>query len=150
MVRKILIIAVVLFVIIQFIPTGRPDNNPVPGKDILEIEDVPDEVATLLKTACYDCHSQQVTYPWYSYVAPVSFLVARDVREGREHLDFGHWGDLSKRKRIKALDDISETMESGEMPMKIYPIMHPEAKLTDAQREVIMSWCESCADKLFE
>jgi hypothetical protein len=72
------------------------------------------------------------------------------VREGREHLDFGLWGDLSKRKQIKALDEISEEVEAGEMPMKIYPIMHPDAKLTDAQRQQIIDWCETSADRLFE
>lgn len=132
----------------QFIPSGRPDNNPVPEKDLLDAIDVPGEVATILKATCYDCHSQQVTYPWYSYVAPISFLVSRDVREGRKKLDFGHWADLSKRKQIKALDEISEEIESGEMPMKIYPIMHPDAKLTDAQRQQLMDWCESCSDQI--
>jgi hypothetical protein len=150
MIRKVLIIVVVIFVIIQFIPSGRPDNNPVPGKDLLDMVDASDDVVAILKSACYDCHSQQVIYPWYSYVAPVSFLVSRDVREGREHLDFGLWGDLSKRKQIKALDEISEEVEAGEMPMKIYPIMHPDAKLTDAQRQQIIDWCEISADRLFE
>ncbi len=148
--RIILIIVVLVIVIIQFIPSGRPDNNPVPGKDLLEVVEAPDEITTLLKSACYDCHSQQVIYPWYSYVAPVSFLVSRDVRVGREHLDFGFWGDLSKRKQIKALDEISEAVEAGDMPMKIYPIMHPDAKLTDAQRQQIIDWCEISADELFE
>ena len=148
--RKILIIVVLIIVIIQLIPSGRPDNNPVPGKDLLEVVEAPDEIVALLKSACYDCHSQQVIYPWYSYVAPVSFLVSRDVRVGREHLDFGFWGDLSKRKQIKALDEISEAVEAGDMPMKIYPIMHPDAKLTDAQRQQIIDWCEISADRLFE
>ncbi len=148
MVRKIFIILVIIFVVIQFIPPGRPDNNPVKGKDLMEVANVPQEVASLLKTSCYDCHSQQITYPWYSYVAPVSFLVSRDVREGRKKLDFGHWGDLKKRKQIKALDEISEEVESGEMPMKIYPIMHPDARLSDAQRQQIMDWCESYSDEI--
>ncbi len=148
--RKILIIVVLIIVIIQLIPSGRPDNNPVPGKDLLEVVEAADEIVTLLKSACYDCHSQQVIYPWYSYVAPVSFLVSRDVRVGREQLDFGFWGDLSKRKQIKALDEISEAVEAGDMPMKIYPIMHPNAKLTDAQRQQIIDWCEISADRLFE
>ncbi len=148
--KIILIVLLVAFVVIQFIPSSRPDNQPANGQDIFEITDIPSDIGLILKNACYDCHSQAVKYPWYSYVAPVSWLVARDVKMGREHLDFGKWGELTKRKQIKVLAEIAEEVEEGNMPMPIYINMHPEADLTDEQRKLIISWSEQLAEKIFE
>ena len=148
--KILLIILLAAFVIIQFIPSGRPANQPIVGQDIFEIVEIPSEVGTLLKNACYDCHSQSVKYPWYSYVAPVSWLVARDVKMGREHIDFGKWGELTKRKQIKALGEIAEEIEDGNMPMQIYITMHSEANLTTEQRALIVNWAEQLAEKILE
>jgi hypothetical protein len=148
--KILLIILLAALVIIQFIPSGRPANQPVVGQDIFEIVEIPAEVGTLLKNACYDCHSQAVKYPWYSYVAPVSWLIARDVNIGRQHLDFGKWGELSKRKQIKALGEIAEEVEDGYMPMQIYIILHSEAKLSIDQRELIVTWSEQLAERTLE
>jgi hypothetical protein len=139
-----------IFVIIQLFPSGRQDNQPVIGQDLFEVAEIPDEIGVLLKTACYDCHSQSVRYPWYSYVAPVSWLVARDVNIGRENLDFGKWGSLSKRDQIKVLGEISDEVEDGFMPMQIYITMHSEADLTEQQREKIVAWTESFAEAILE
>ncbi len=148
--KILLIILLAALVIIQFIPSGRPANQPVVGQDIFEIVEIPAEVGTLLKNACYDCHSQAVKYPWYSYVAPVSWLIARDVNIGRQHLDFGKWGELSKRKQIKALGEIAEEVEDGYMPIQIYIILHSEAKLSIDQRELIVTWSEQLAERTLE
>jgi hypothetical protein len=147
--KLIFFVLVVLFLIIQIIPSGMPDNEPMEGKSILELTDVPIETETLLRNACFDCHSQEVKFPWYSHVAPVSWLVARDINVGREHLDFSQWGDMSKRERIKALGEISEEVENGSMPMPIYITLHPEADLTPEQRESIIMWTEEAAEDLF-
>lgn len=148
--KILLVVLLVAFVIIQFIPSDRPANQPVSGQDIFEMEEIPPEVGIILKKACYDCHSQSVKYPWYSDVAPVSWLVARDVKMGREHLDFGKWGELSKRDQIKVLGEIAEEVEDENMPMQIYINMHSEADLTEKQRELIVNWSEQLAEKIME
>ena len=107
-------------------------------------------VGIIFKNACYDCHSQLVKFPWYSHVAPVSWLVARDIKEGREHLDLSNWGNLSKKDKLKALDHIGEEVDKEKMPLKIYTIMHAEARLTRAEREIIVNWAETFAEKVFE
>lgn len=139
-----------IFVVIQFIPSGRPENNPVTGKDIGSHSDIPEDVQGLLKNACFDCHSQTTRFPWYSYVAPVSWLIAKDINRGRQHLDFSYWTDLSLKDRIKMLDDISEEVGEKEMPMKIYVLMHPPSKLTEEQRDLIVQWAETSAGQLME
>ncbi len=148
--KKIWFILIVIVVIIQFIPTGRPDavnNNP---NDVLINNPVPDSVASLLTTTCYDCHSNETYYPWYSYVAPVSWLVARDVKEGRKHVNFSEWESLYKMKKAEILDDLVDEVSDGGMPMLIYPLMHPEAKLTKADRQMIVDWAEGFGESLFE
>jgi len=147
--RIILIILGGAFVIIQVIPSGMPENQPVPGVGLFDLTEVPGETQALLRKACFDCHSQEVNFPWYSHVAPVSWLVARDINFGRENLDFSHWADLGKRDRLKVLGEISEEVENGNMPMPIYIKMHPEADLTPEQREVIINWTDSAAEALF-
>jgi len=147
--RIVIVVLIGVFVIIQFIPSGMPDNQPVIGEGLFETASVPAETEALLRTACYDCHSQEAKFPWYSHVAPVSWLVARDINIGRENLDFSHWGKLSKRERLAALGEISDEIENGNMPMPIYITMHPEADLSDQQRASLIQWAEDAAEELF-
>ena len=148
--KKVWIALLVIFIVIQLIPTGRPEvikDNP---KDLLVNNEVPERVANMLRAACYDCHSNQSIYPWYAYVAPVSFLVNRDIRVGREELNFSHWETFSKVDKAKLLDKFIREVEEEKMPMAIYPPLHPEAKLSTEDRELLMIWAEGFAESLFE
>jgi len=150
MLKKILAALAIIFILIQFIPTSLPevrDNNP---GDLLKNNEVPANIVTLLHNSCYDCHSNETVYPWYSYIAPVSFLVNRDTRKGRKHLNFSEWQSYSRDDKAEALDDLTEEVKEGEMPMKIYPIMHAKARLSDEDREALVSWAEDFADRLYE
>ena len=148
--RTIWLIAIVLlFLFIQLIPWEQPPATKDNPDDLLLHQNVPEDVAGLLKASCYDCHSNETVYPWYSKVAPVSWLVRRDVKEGRKELNFSEWNKLKITKKAKALDQIAEYTESEEMPMKIYTIMHPDAKLDDAKRKKIIDWANNTADALF-
>lgn len=149
--KKIIWIVILsVIIIIQVIPSGRPEvivDNP---DDIILNNQLPDSVISVLKNACYDCHSNETKYPWYAYVAPVSWLVSRDTWMGREHLNFSEWESYSKMDKAKQLADIIEYVENGTMPMSIYILMHPEAKLTMRQRELIGDWSDEFAESLFE
>lgn len=123
-----------VLVVMQVIRPER-DNPPVTG-DV----GAPPEVAALLKRACYDCHSNETVWPWYTNVAPVSWFTAHHVHEGRGELNFSEWaGYADKRKRHK-LEEIEEQVRTGEMPIDNYVWMHPEAKLTDEEKKVIEAW----------
>ncbi|MCF6170110.1 MAG: heme-binding domain-containing protein [Bacteroidales bacterium] len=139
-----------IILIIQLIPSGKPEverNNP---DDLLQNNPVPEKVGKLLRAACYDCHSNESNYPWYAYVAPVSFLVYYDIRHGRDELNFSDWNTLGKIEQAKLLDEIGEAVEEEEMPLPIYPPLHPEARLSDADRQLITDWADSFAESLFE
>ncbi len=146
---KIILLSITLvFIIVQFIPNELPENTQDTSKDLINSEQPSDEVKTILKKACYDCHSNQSVYPWYSYVAPFSWLVAKDVREGREELNFSDWSDQSKRRKIKIMNEMAEEIEAGKMPLDVYTIIHRDAILTDKEIEEITAWTKSVSDEI--
>lgn len=138
----------VVLIVIQFIPTNLPDVTKENPKDLLKGNLVSQDVAQLIKTSCYSCHSNETQYPWYSLVAPVSWLVARDVREGREELNFSNWSDYDLPKMLSKLEDIGTEVGEGHMPMPIYTFMHPSTKLDDTQRKIIVTWAEAAMDSV--
>ena len=148
--KTIVVILIVIFMVMQFIPSGRPDVIQDNKDDLLLNSNVPDSVAYMLKTSCYDCHSNENVYPWYSYISPVSFLVARDVKLGKEELNFSLWESNNKMKKAKFFDDIIEVISDESMPISIYTIMHSDAKLNKANRKMIMDWADKSAEALFE
>jgi hypothetical protein len=135
--RRALLVALVALVAIQFVPVPR--SNPPVETEV----PAPAPVREILKRACYDCHSHETRWPWYSRVAPVSWLVAHDVDEAREHVDFSAWNRYDPPKRAKQLEEIWEEVEEGEMPLWFYVLLHPEARLSDEDRAVLRRWTQS-------
>jgi hypothetical protein len=143
-------IIIIVIIVIQLIPSDRPEVIATNDSDLLKNVNVPDSVSRILKSACYDCHSNETKYPWYAYVAPVSWLVSRDARLGRANMNLSEWETLSKMDKASLLSDIADEVESGEMPMPIYVLMHPEAKLSAMERTLIVRWTDELGEKLFE
>jgi hypothetical protein len=119
---------------IQFIQPKRtnPPVNPQRTFDAI-VKPSPD-ISAILHRSCYDCHSNSTRWPWYSHVAPVSWLVADDVKDGRQHMNFSEWGQLSKEEAQAKLKDIGNEVRDGEMPLWIYSLMHKEARLSQANK----------------
>lgn len=139
-----------LFLLIQIYPMEQPEVTDINPDDLLKNIDAPENVASILRSACYDCHSNESTYPWYANIAPVKWWIYDHINEGREDLNFSVWNILSKEDQAEALDDIATAVMEGEMPLKSYPITHPKAKLSEAERQAISDWTEILAEKLFE
>jgi hypothetical protein len=135
--RRIGIAVLAVVITAQLVPVSRT-NPPVNG----EI-DAPPDVRALLERSCYDCHSNETVWPWYSRVAPASWLVARDVRKARDELNFSEWADYSEKRLDHKLEEIDEHVEDREMPAPIYLPLHPEARLSDAERETLVGWSRS-------
>ena len=136
---------IVIFALLQL--TNPPRTNPPVVNDMLATNPPPMEVATLLRAACYDCHSSETKWPLYSKIAPISWQVADDVVEGRKNLNFSDW-PTDPVRIAKRLENISDEIDNHEMPPPKYLLMHPEARLTDAQRKTIMDWTGATAGKL--
>ncbi len=149
--KKFLYIVFVVFILIQLIPGGLPkvsfDN---PDDLIINNKDIPEDVVTILRNSCYDCHSNESHYPWYANISPSSLLIARDINEGRAKLNFSNWENLSKIEKAGALDDISDAITVDEMPMAIYTLIHRNAALNNDEKEVIISWANEFSERLFE
>jgi len=137
-----------IFLVIQLIPSNRPSDSNVQLPENTQIQNADNEVMTILKTSCFDCHSNQTQYRWYAHVAPVSWLIARDVSKGREALNFSEWSTYNKRKIVRKLGDIKEQIVKDEMPMRIYTIMHPDTKLTGSQKKLITDWTDQETKKI--
>lgn len=128
-------VGIAVFLLIQLIPYGRNHTNPpVTGEPTW---DVP-HTRELAKRACFDCHSNETVYPWYSNVAPVSWLVWNDIEEGRGYLNFSEWETGSKRAQL-AGKQTAEEIFSGRMPPPIYLLQHPEARLTEAEKQELIN-----------
>ncbi|MFH2034907.1 MAG: heme-binding domain-containing protein [Candidatus Zixiibacteriota bacterium] len=127
---------VILLILIQFIPVDMAK----PSIDATLAIDAPPEVKQILENSCYDCHSYQTKWPIYSRIAPVSWLVASDVEEGRHKLNFSEWLSFSDQKKAKLKEEIIDEIEGNDMPLPIYLIMHSEAKLGDSQKQTIKNW----------
>jgi hypothetical protein len=134
---RVLAVLAVLFLAIQLVPAGR--TNPPPTKSL----EAPPDVLAILRRSCYDCHSNESRWPWYAYVAPVSWLVVHDVEDGRKELNFSHWGDLTQKKKDSAAGEIVEQVERGQMPLEKYLWMHGDAKVSPADLAVLTEWSES-------
>jgi hypothetical protein len=134
-----------IFAALQLFNPAR--TNPPVITDFIAAASPPASVAASLRAACYDCHSHETQWPWYSHVAPVSWLIVSDTDEGREHLDFSDWPDEAARA-AKKMDRINEVLDYREMPPKKYTLLHADARLTEIQRKEIMDWTEAAADKL--
>jgi hypothetical protein len=140
----------VAFVAIQFFPTDKPEVSVSNENDLIYNNQLPEEISLMLKESCYDCHSNETKYPWYSKVAPVSWLVVRDINLGREALNFSNWEGLSKINKAKYLDEIVEEVLDENMPMPIYTFMHNDARLSEEDVQLLTVWAESYAENLFE
>jgi mono/diheme cytochrome c family protein len=137
--RRLALGLVLALLLVQLIPVER--TNPPVQSEV----DAPAEVQAILRGACYDCHSHATRWPWYSRVAPVSWMVANHVKEGRGELNFSDWPRIDFEEQEHALKDIREQITKGKMPLRGYTWMHREARLSDAQRAALLAWTASAS-----
>ncbi len=138
--RGLLGIALAL-VLAQLVPVDRA--NPPAGAEVA----APPEVRAILKRACYDCHSNETVWPWYGRVAPVSWLLERDVREGRKEVNFSVFGGYAQKRRLRKWLEIPEQLEKGEMPPWFYTAVHGEARLSEADRAALVRWARESSSR---
>lgn len=133
--KKILLVLFGAFIVAQFIQPDRSAPPLDPVQDMLTVMQAPPNIQTMVRDACYDCHSHTTAYPWYAYVTPVNFIVQNHVEEGREELNFSLWGNGGEEG-----DECAELVQKNEMPPGYYRFMHAHGRLSDAQRTQLVSW----------
>lgn len=137
----VLVVAIVL--VIQVIPVERNVSTVPPGQSFEKTEKVPANVAAILKVSCYDCHSNNTRYPWYSELQPGAWFMARHIKKGKEELNLDEFNDYSKRRKKAKIKSIISQIEKEEMPLKSYLLLHPDAGLTPNKKKVLLQFFQS-------
>ena len=138
--KIILLILVVVFVGIQFIPTKRNQSTDVPITDFTVVNTVPQNVSNILKTSCYDCHSNNTYYPWYNKLQPVAWFLESHISKGKAELNFSEWDTYSDRRKRSKLKSIISQIEDDKMPLTSYTLIHKDAVISKEQKTEIIDW----------
>ncbi len=147
--KTIATILIILFIAAQFV---RPDrtNPPVdPQQDVHAAAQVPPEVSAILKRSCFDCHSNETVWPWYSNITPVNWwMVKSHVEHARGHYNFSTWAAIPAKDQDHVLDEICEEVEAGAMPLPSYLILHGDARLSEQDKQAICAWTKAGRQRL--
>lgn len=146
--KKIMLLLLIAFIAIQFI---QPDHN-ISGRvlvtDISKMVNMSDSVKLVLKNACYDCHSNNTNYPWYSNIQPMGWLLAKHIKQGKAVLNFSDFGSYSKRKQLSKLTGIANSLKDNTMPLASYKWMHKNARFTKSEKELLINLIQQFKDSL--
>jgi hypothetical protein len=146
--KKILIALLIIFVLIQFFRPVKNKSQRISVNDISTKYPVPDSIQSILKVACYDCHSNNTRYPWYAEIQPVAWWLNNHIKDGKGGLNFSEFTSYRIKKQFHRLDDINELVKKNEMPLSSYTLIHTDAKLTANQKILLATWTESLKDSI--
>ncbi len=141
--RKILLAIVAFLIIAQFFRIDKTNPPVIAANDILNHVQAPEDIQSMMKAACYDCHSNETKYPWYMDIAPFSWWTKNHVNNGRGSLNFSEWVSYSEKKKKHKLEESALKVRKKWMPLTSYLLAHPEAKISEEEREKLAKWFES-------
>ena len=133
---------------IQFIPTKRNQSDIVPKTDFMVVNKVPESVMKTIRTSCYDCHSNNTSYPWYNNLQPMTWYLQHHINEGKDELNFNEWDNYSKRRKKSKLRSIISQIEDNEMPLDSYTLLHKEAILSNDSKTELIDYMNLLNDEL--
>ena len=138
--KKIFIFIVLAFALLQIFQIDKTNPPVDQNADFLTLKKTPKNIATLIKSACYDCHSNETSYPWYANVQPFGWFLKDHINEGRRELNFSTFAAYEPRRQAKKLDEAAELIQNGEMPLESYTLIHKEAKLTVDKKKLLTDY----------
>lgn len=146
--KKISFALIIILVLIQFIQPAHNQNGQVLDTDISKMVSVPDNIQSILKNSCYNCHSNYTNYPFYIYIQPAGWILSYHIQNGKEKLNFSEFGSYSKRKQVNKMNSIVKQIENDAMPLASYTFIHRDAILTTTDKNVIINWASSARDSI--
>jgi Haem-binding domain len=146
--KRLLLILLLAFVILQFFRPKKNISEAASANDITKAYAVPTNVVASLQTSCYDCHSNNTKYPWYSHIQPVAWWLADHIEEGKKEINFNEFASYSPRRQYKKFKEINTQLEEDEMPLQSYTIIHGNAKLSKEQKVQIYNWTNAMMDSM--
>jgi len=146
-IKKIFFIGLIIFLLIQLYQPARNQSFKQDDSiNFISMYNVPKNVETILRTSCYDCHSNTTHYPMYSYIQPTRFFMESHIKEGKENLNFNEFGNYSSRKQNNKLDRIVKQIKSNDMPLSSYTLIHRDAILSNNQKQEVINWIQKTRD----
>ncbi|MCE7053659.1 heme-binding domain-containing protein [Algoriphagus sp. AGSA1] len=139
----IITLLLIVLVGIQFIPTNQNPYLPTDSNDFIILNNPPVKIGKMLKTSCYNCHSDQINYPWYSKLQPAAWLLEKHIREGKEELNLSQYGSLSGRMEKMKLESMIKQIEQKKMPISSYTLIHQDAILSDSDRKELVAYLQN-------
>jgi len=133
-------VLLIALIAIQFIPSNLNQEEVDPTTDFATVYNVPENVNNVLQTSCYDCHSNNTKYPWYNKIQPVAMYLDNHVEDGKKHFNFTEFASYSTKRQKKKLDEVADEVKGGEMPLSSYTLIHQDAKLSDADKKLVIDW----------
>jgi hypothetical protein len=146
--KKVLIAIGIALIAIQFIHPAANKSDQELATDISKTVTIPANVQAILKNACYDCHSNNTVYPWYSNFQPMAWFMAGHIKEAKEKLNFSEFGSYSPRRQISKLDGIANSIKDDIMPLSSYKLMHKSANLSADEKALLINWAQQSKDIL--
>ncbi len=146
--KRLFLVLLIVFIVIQFF---RPEKNIATGvnaNDITAKYTIPADVQQILKTSCYDCHSNNTNYPWYNNIQPVAWWLKSHIDEGKRDLNFSEFTSYRIGRQYRKLEEINKLVKEGEMPLESYTLIHTDAKLNEQQKLAVANWVTSLRDSI--
>ena len=146
--KKILLSLLMVLILIQFIQPARNKSSELSSTDIKKTFSIPENVQLVLQISCYDCHSNNTNYPWYSKIQPFGWLLAKHIKNGKAELNFNEFSSYSLRRQISKLNGIGNSVKDGTMPLTSYILIHKNARLSNEDKALLIGWAMSTKDSL--
>ncbi len=147
--KKAGLILLLILGLLQLIPQPKKNISlAITNNKIEQIYPMEDSILTILKTSCFDCHSNNTNYPWYSYVQPFAWFLNKHIVNGKAELNFDEFGSYSRRRQLSKLKSIASQVKDGDMPLTSYTLLHGESKLSEVEKVLILNWTFKTANIL--
>ena len=147
-IKIILLILLIVFVGIQFIPTKRNQSDTVPKTDFILVNKMPEDLKNKLQVSCYDCHSNNTAYPWYNKVQPITWFLKDHIEKGKKELNFSEWDSYSNRRKKSKLKSISSQIRDDKMPLSSYTLIHRNALFSEAEKQRMIEYLTELKNNL--
>jgi len=147
-IKKILLVLLLAFVVIQFIRPAKNNGEPEGANHISKSYNVPNGVKAILEKACNDCHSNNTTYPWYANIQPVTWWLNSHIVDGKKHLNFSEFTTYNLRRQYHKMEEVISEVDEKHMPISSYTITHGDAKLSDAEKTILTNWAQTVMDTM--
>ena len=141
-------ILLLAFIVIQFFRPAKNNSEGISSNDISKIYAIPADVQSILKTSCYDCHSNNTVYPWYAEIQPAAWWLADHVKEGKKELNFSEFASYKISRQYRKLEEINKEVKEDEMPLELYLWIHKNSKLRDEQKLILANWVKAVMDTM--